>query len=576
MRDLTNKDIIQILKLTASLLELHGENDFKVRSYNTAAYNLERVEAPVSDMSLDELSGIDGIGKGIAARIHEINTTGSLSLLSEFLERTPQGIIDMLNIPGIGPKKIGVLWKTLQIESLEELLEACEAGKVAEIKGFGAKTQDNIKKVLEFTVSNSGKFHYSEAESLAVAFEKELKEALPNALISLSGQVRRKMEIIDRIELVIGADDIFEVTDYLDRQEFLEKSVSTSGPFTWRGIFIKFSLELEIWVCEKEWFYHTLLLQTGSQAHLAATIEEGDSLLKTISGKPLENEEEAYALAGLAYVPPEMREGLFEIELARENKIPELVEEADLSGILHNHSTYSDGKHSLEAMATRCKEMGYQYFGITDHSKTAVYAKGMDEQRVLKQLDEIDTLNKKLAPFKIFKGIESDILMDGSLDYGDEILSQFDFVVASIHAPLKMDEVTATGRLLKAISNPFTTILGHPTGRQLLRREGYPIDHKAVIDACARHGVIIEINANPWRLDLDWRWVRYAIEQNVLLSINPDAHDKEALKQMYYGVCVGRKGGLSADFTFNSFSLERVSQHFGERKKNALLTMVGE
>ena len=269
----------------------------------------------------------------------------------------------------------------------------------------------------------------------------------------------------------------------------------------------------------------------------------------------------------MQYIPTEMREGYDEVALAKEDKIPTLLEESDLKGILHNHSTYSDGKHTLRQMAEACRDLGYEYLGISDHSRTAFYAGGLDIEAVEKQHHEIDELNKELAPFKIFKGIESDILADGSLDYPEETLKSFDFIVSSIHSILNMDIKRATSRLVTAIENPYTTILGHPTGRLLLRREGYPIDHKTVIDACAKHGVVIEINANPWRLDLDWRWVRYAMEQGVKLSINPDAHEIDGYGDMKYGVLVGRKGGLTKEMTLNALSLSEIETFFTSGRK---------
>ncbi|HCB46883.1 MAG TPA: DNA polymerase/3'-5' exonuclease PolX, partial [Algoriphagus sp.] len=255
-----------------------------------------------------------------------------------------------------------------------------------------------------------------------------------------------------------------------------------------------------------------------------------------------------------------------EVSLAKEQKIPTLLEEKDLKGILHNHSTYSDGKHSLRQMAEYCKELGYEYLGISDHSRTASYAGGLEIEKVQKQHEEIDQLNKELAPFKIFKGIESDILGDGSLDYPEDVLKSFDFIVSSVHSILNMDIKRATKRLLTAIENPYTTILGHPTGRLLLRREGYPIDHKTIIDACAKNKVVIEINANPWRLDLDWRWVRYAMDQGVMLSINPDAHEMDGYADMKYGVLVGRKGGLTKEMTLNALSLKEIQEYFDHKK----------
>jgi len=273
---------------------------------------------------------------------------------------------------------------------------------------------------------------------------------------------------------------------------------------------------------------------------------------------------------GLAYIEPELREGTNEIELAKNSALPRLITYADLKGSLHNHSTYSDGVHSLKEMAQYLRdELKMEYLGICDHSKTAVYANGLSIERLEQQWAEIDRLNAELAPFKIFKGIESDILSDGSLDYPDDVLAKFDFVVASIHSNLKMDEEKATTRLIKAIENPYTTMLGHPTGRLLLSRAGYPIDFKKVIDACAANNVVIEINANPLRLDLDWRWHQYALDKGVLLSVNPDAHRKEGFLDMEFGIYVARKGGLSAERCLNAFSLEEITTYFNNRKSKA-------
>jgi DNA polymerase (family 10) len=284
---------------------------------------------------------------------------------------------------------------------------------------------------------------------------------------------------------------------------------------------------------------------------------------------PIASESAFFEKAGLPWIPEELREGYIEFDLAKAGKIPQLLEDKDLKGILHNHSTYSDGKHTLRQMAEYCKELGYEYLGISDHSRTAFYAGGLEIEKVQKQHQEIDQLNKELAPFRIFKGIESDILTDGSLDYPEEVLASFDFIVSSIHSNLGMDRKKATARLINAIMNPYTTILGHPTGRLLLRREGYPIDHKAVIDACALHNVVIEINANPWRLDLDWRWVNYAVDKGVKLSINPDAHEMGGYADMKYGVIAGRKGGLTKDMTFNAMSADEIGKYFQDRKSKS-------
>jgi DNA polymerase (family 10) len=297
-------------------------------------------------------------------------------------------------------------------------------------------------------------------------------------------------------------------------------------------------------------------------------VDEKESVAKKLQKKDFSSEKEFFSINKLQFIPVEMREGFGEVELAKDNKIPELLTDKDLKGILHNHSTYSDGKHSLRQMAAYCRELGYEYLGISDHSKTAFYAGGLTEDQIIKQHQEIDALNKEMAPFSIFKGIESDILSDGKLDYSDDVLASFDFIVASVHSILNMDIKRATTRLITAIENPYTTILGHPTGRLLLRRQGYPLDHKAIIDACAANNVVIEINANPWRLDLDWRYVRYAMEQGVKLSINPDAHAMEGYADMKYGVLTGRKGGLTKERTLNALSKKEIGAFFTSRLEN--------
>ncbi|RZA08750.1 MAG: hypothetical protein EOO68_01605 [Moraxellaceae bacterium] len=353
----------------------------------------------------------------------------------------------------------------------------------------------------------------------------------------------------------------------LSGSALMTQNMAASGPFVWRGNSNQTGSAIEVYFCAPNEFGEKQLQLTGSLAHLNEPVAGSQTLLQISRAEKGRTEEEIYASAGLAFVLPEMREGLGEIDLATQNKLPKLVELQDLKGILHNHSTYSDGAHSVEQMSLACQELGYEYFGIADHSKAAFYANGMQEFTVKKQQEEIDQINQKLAPFRIFKGIESDILLDGSLDYSDEVLATFDYVVASVHSPLNMDIVKATDRLITAIRNPYTTILGHPTGRLLLRREGYPIDHKAVIDACAEHGVVIEINANPWRLDIDWRWIPYCLEKGVMLSINPDAHSTAGLLDMRYGVLSGRKGGLTKEMTLNALGRDALAEFFKSRKR---------
>ncbi|WP_162054487.1 DNA polymerase/3'-5' exonuclease PolX [Pontibacter pamirensis] len=562
-----NKNIIKLFKLTAELLELHDENPFKIRSYANAVGALELVEAPLAGMSQVQLEEIGGVGKGIAAKIVEVNTTGSFEELDQMLAATPPGVVEMLRIKGIGPKKVRNLWKELGAETVEELLEACEQDKVSKLKGFGAKTQENIRQALLFTQQNRGKLLYAEAESAAQKLLENIQEAFPEAQVSLAGDVRRRMEIVEHLQLVVATDAPAEATGKLSKLQVLEQDEKASGPLVWRGQHTVSGLSTEIFLVPEASFANELLTRSASAAHLTQIFAAGKCMMAVIRQENHATEEDIYAAAGMAYVLPEMREGSNELQLAMENKLPKLLELTDLKGSLHNHSTYSDGAHTLELMATFCRDMGYGYLGISDHSKTASYAGGLREGDVLRQQKEIDELNKKLAPFKIFKGIESDILGDGSLDYSEDMLKTFDFIVASIHSSLNMDEKKATTRLITAIENPYTTMLGHPTGRLLLRREGYPINHQMVIDACAANNVIIEINANPWRLDIDWRWVQYAIEKGVMLSINPDAHHTSGYDDMKYGVLVGRKGGLTKEMTFNTKSAEEVEQYFRERKE---------
>ncbi|MDX5420498.1 MAG: DNA polymerase/3'-5' exonuclease PolX [Hymenobacteraceae bacterium] len=562
-----NKKIIKLFKQAAELMELHDENPFKVRSYVNGAAALELVEEPLALKNQAELEGISGVGKSIAARIVEINETGSFTELDQLLSVTPPGVVEMLRIKGIGPKKVRTLWKELGTETVEELLDACEQDRVSKLKGFGAKTQENIRQALLFTQQNRGKLLYAEAEPAAQELLERIQVALPHTQIVLAGDVRRRLEIVEKLELIVATDSLAEAEAALNELDVLQQDETISGPLVWRGKHALSGLATEIRFASKERYANELFVRSAAVEHLTQVFAAGKTMLTVVREGNHTSEEDIYASAGMAYVVPELREGTNELQLAMDNKLPKLLELSDLKGILHNHSTYSDGAHTLEQMATHCRDMGYQYLGISDHSKTAAYAGGLREGDVLRQQKEIDELNQKLAPFKIFKGIESDILGDGSLDYDEDILASFDFIVASIHSNLGMDEQKATARLITAIENPYTTMLGHPTGRLLLRREGYPINHKAVIDACAANNVVIEINSNPWRLDLDWRWVAYALEKGVMLSINPDAHHTSGYDDMKYGVLVGRKGGLTKEMTFNAKPVEEVEKYFRERKE---------
>jgi DNA polymerase (family X) len=561
--------MIALLKDTAKLLELHGANPFQIRHYNHAAANLEKINQEVAGLALETLKNIAELPPSTSKLIQEINTNGTLQRWEELTAMTPQGVREMLDLRGIGPQKVRAIWKTLGIESLPELLQACKENKIAQLSGFGQKTQVTIQESLAFKAQQVGKFHYASALPYATDLEKRLQQTFPAFLISLSGAFRRKMEVVEQIEFLVGTAQEKIVIQWLDQQPTLHKSDKLSGPFSWRGQFIENNLKLSILFCKPEVFYKQLILQTGSKAHLALPMETDKQLGALLDGiiEP-PSEAAAYEQMMLPYIPPELREGRIELTWAREKGAPSLLAMKDLRGVFHSHTTYSDGKHSLETMARHCKDLGYEYIGITDHSQQAVYAGGLTPKAVKQQHQEIDQLNQVLAPFKIFKGIESDILADGHLDYADNVLASFDFVIASVHTGMNMDQKKATERVIKAIHNPYTTMLAHPTNRLLLKRAGFPVDYRAVIDACADCGVIIEINANPWRLELDWRWVAYALSKNVWISINPDAHDKESIQNMYYGVCVGRKGGLTQSHTFNALSREEIVAYLQRRKTN--------
>jgi DNA polymerase (family X) len=535
---MTTEEIAKALKLTAQLMELHDQNPFKIKSIANAAFKLDKTDIDLEGKTLPELESIEGIGKSIAAKINELQTTESLKELSEMLEITPFGVIEMLRVKGIGPKKVRQLWKELEIESTGELLYACNENRLITLKGFGAKTQAEVKKQIEFFQSNVGKYLYASVEQFANDLVELLKKSYNTELVSLTGAMRRRSEIINEIEILITS----------------EREINMDALSEGKNI------KLEIITCAENEFYSKLFETTGTPEH----IKQVQCL--ELKNENFGSEQKIYESYGLQYIEPELREGLNEVTLAKENKIPRLIEVTDLKGILHNHSTYSDGVNTLKEMAQYCKELGYEYLGICDHSQSAFYANGLKQDRVLEQQKEIEELNKQLAPFKIFKGIESDILNDGSLDYPEEILKTFDFIVASVHSNLKMNEEKATARLLKAIENPYTTILGHPTGRLLLSRPGYPIDHKKIIDACAANNVIVELNSHPHRLDIDWRWIQYCIEKGVKISINPDAHEKSGYHDMYYGVCAARKGMLTKEMCFNTLSLAEIEQYFDGKK----------
>ena len=539
-----NKAIAGHFNLLGKLMDLHGENTFRVRNIVNAAFRINKLDFQLAEKSPEEWALIPGIGKSTSQKISELVETGTLAELNQYVHQTPPGIIEMLSLKGIGPKKIKTLWD-LGLTDMGEVLYACNENRLVEAKGFGAKTQEQIKKIILFAQANKGWVLFGHVQDKAEKAMADLKKYLStDTLIAFTGDFRRKCEVLQHVDILHTAS--LEQISAFSKQHGWEVLSEEEGYFQSPE-----QVKYRFIGSTRSQFGHDLIKTTGSAEHLLKFTDHSNN-------SPFEDlsEEEIYEHLNMDFIPAVLREGLNELDLAKNKELPRLITFQDLKGALHNHSTYSDGAHSLSEMADFAKNtLKLHYFGIADHSKSAVYARGMNEDNIYQQWQEINRLNLSLAPFKILKGIESDILVDGSLDYGDSILEGFDYVVASIHSVLNMDIKRATDRLIKAIENPFTTILGHPTGRLLLSRSGYEIDYKKVIDACAANQVAIEINANPLRLDLDWRWHRYALERGVYLCINPDAHRKEGLWDMKYGVNAAQKGGVQIQNCLNAWDL---------------------
>ena len=551
-----NKPIARTLRLLSQLMELHEVNPFKIKSIANAAFKVDKLPFKISGKTVDEMEKIDGVGKSVAAKVHELVQTGTMSELEDLLAATPAGVVEMMKIKGIGAKKVATIWREMEIDNVGELYYACNENRLIEAKGFGLKTQDEIRKAIEFSMASNGKFLYAQIEDEARALRDELRGVFAGALVDFSGEFRRLCEIVTELVFVLGSRDQEMAINTVLESDFICK-IKDEGCGHISGE-LENGLKVSIYCVEKRYYFRELFIRTGDEEFTTTILKDIDEGVD----QP-ESEELIFVKAGIEFINPELRDGTTFIERAHKNQLPQLISYHDLKGTLHNHSTWSDGVNTVEEMALYCRdELKLQYLGMCDHSKSAFYAKGLSIERVLQQQEEIDHLNKKLDGFHIFKGIESDILNDGSLDYPDEILQRFDFIVASVHSNLKMTVEKATERLIKAIENPYTTILGHPTGRLLLSRNGYTIDYKKVIDACAANNVVIEINANPLRLDLDWRWHQYALDKGVWLSINPDAHRNEGFLDMKYGVLVARKGGLYKERCLNALSLQEIKNVF--------------
>jgi DNA polymerase (family 10) len=547
-----NYAIAEQLEMLAKLLDIHGDNAFKSKSYASAAFTLEKLPTEVASMPRGSISGLRGIGSSVAGKVIELLDTGSLGALQELVAQTPPGVLQMMAIKGLGPKKIHTLWKELGIDTIEELTDACREGRIASTKGFGEKTQEKILEAIQFNRQNAGKFLYAQAQPFALALTEKLQSAFPAARIALTGAFRRQCEVIDELEWVATVSAA-EAKEFFHDGSVTLTSESPSQLEYQTGD----GLVLRLHLCAVTEFGTQLFRSTGSTEFLQGWATAGHEAVGA-------DEEIIFAKAGLPVIPAPRRETSGIIATAAAGPLADVVQESDIRGLIHSHSTWSDGAYSLADMANELIRRGFEYLVISDHSKAAYYANGLDEARIRQQHAEIDALNKTLAPFRIFKSIECDILSDGTMDYPNEVLASFDLVIASIHSNLDMPEEKAMARLMGAIHNPHVTIMGHLTGRLLTRRRGYPVDHKAIIDACAERGIVIEINASPNRLDMDWRWIEYALEKGLLLSINPDAHSFDDFHNLKYGVAVAQKGGLTKDRNLSSFSLAEFEAFLGK------------
>ncbi|WCL81922.1 helix-hairpin-helix domain-containing protein [Saprospira sp. CCB-QB6] len=544
---MTNKAIADQFKLLGGLMELHQENPYKIKSYKTAYQNLRKVDGALAEMPKAELKKIRGIGDAIADKIIELQEKGELRLLQEYKAKTPKGIIALMNIKGLGTKKLLQLWQELEIESPGELLYACQENRLLSLKGFGEKSQQNMESQLQYYFRSLDQHRWAEVADEAEDLLLDLQEVFGTENVALTGPFRREMPVVEALDFLIADFD----GDQLAAAQLFDDlgPVEPNLPSYWQAHSKDSNILLRFHPCAKDRFGLGLLQSTGGVDFFRTLTEQED--LEACVGL---SETAIFEKLELPFIWPSQRDAPKIYWRAKAGKIPPAIEQKEIQGMLHLHSTYSDGANSLSEMAEHIRSLGYAYMGITDHSQSAFYANGLKPERVKAQWKEIDELNANFSDFHIYKGIESDIKYDGSLDYEAEVLAGFDFIIASVHSHLKMSKEKAMERLLKAIANPYTNMLGHPTGRLLLSRPGYPVDHALLIEACAKYNVAIEINANPLRLDLDHQWIPYALEKGVKLAINTDAHQLRGLDDIRYGLQMARKGLLPRSACINCFS----------------------
>lgn len=571
------RQIAAILDECGTLLELKGENPFRCNAYHNAARAIEQLEGDLPGMvERGELTRVKGIGATMADKIAELVHTGRLSFHEALRGEIPAGLVEMLRISGFGPKRAHQVYAELGIDTIDRLKQACIDGSLAELKGFGQKMAGKILEGIAFLDKAGQRVLYP----VALAFAERLRDALAGhpaiQRLEICGSLRRQRETIKDIDLLVASSDPEPIM-----KQFVEhpdvRQVVGHGP-TKSSVVLVNGLAADLRVVSLEQFPFALHYFTGSKPHnvaMRARAQARDLKLNEyeLAGPKgavkCKDEADLFAALGLAYIPPELREDTGEIDAAAAGRLPALIDLKDVTGVFHCHTNASDGGATLEEMVAGARAAGYKYLGIADHSKSAFYARGLDADRVAEQHRQIDALNAKLKGFRVYKGIESDILADGSLDYDEATLAQFDYIVASVHQPLKMDEAAMTERVLKAIRHPRCTMLGHPTGRLLLQREPYPIDLEQILKAAAERGVFVEINANPHRLDLDWVFCKRAKALGVTLVINPDAHAVSGFQDVRFGVAAARRGWLEAGDVFNTLPPPAIAKALEERRAAA-------
>ena len=557
MPTLDTSEVARLLHEFGQRTALRGGNPYRARAYTRAAENLLAVPEPLETLiAQNRLREIPGVGAAIADIVTKIHKTGGHPALDAMREEIPSGALDLLTVPGLRPEKALLLHRELGIASLAELEKAATEDRIRPVKGLGAALQKKVLQGIRIRREGEGRRHIHRAAALLESATEQLRRS-PAGLTRIipAGDFRRGCELVRDLAIVA------------------QLPVGNSDPIVRRG-----GSQLAVHLADEMHYGSVLLLATGSEDHIAGLRARAAVLGMTLgedglrkSGKLVagSSEEDIYSSLGLSFIPPELREGRGEIERALEGKLPPLVTDDDIRGILHAHTDRSDGVDTLEVMAEAVRSRGYDYFGVTDHSRSAHYAGGLKLEEINEQHTEIHRLNKRYRnDFRIFKGIESDILADGSLDYPEEVLAQFDFVIASVHGRFALDRESQTARILRVVENPYTTILGHMTGRLLLRRPGYEVDVESILAACAAQGVAVEINANPWRLDLDWRWHQRALELGCMMSINPDAHSTDEIDLTHWGVEMARKGGVPRSAVLNCLDLPAFAQHLTKRVRH--------